>query len=260
VSVLLLDCDGVLADTERDGHLVAFNRMFTEFRLPVRWTEAEYGRRLAIGGGKERLRTLLTSEFSIEAGLPEGEEAQAETVAAWHRRKTEIFADMIDRGLIPARPGIARIVDDAVTAGWKLAVVSTSARESVAAVVHHVLARHEAAVAIFAGDLVAAKKPAPDIYVEALRALGADPRDAIAIEDSRNGLRAAAGAGLQCLVTVSSYTRGEEFDEAALVVSDLGDPGCPPIEVLAHRGVPAPTGYVGLDDLAACIVAGQGVA
>lgn len=68
------------------------------------------------------------------------------------------------------------------------------------------------------------KKPAPDIYFLAVRRLSADPRDCLVIEDSRNGLVAASGAGLPCLVTTTGYTGGENFADAVLVLSSLGDP------------------------------------
>src|SRR5665213_684988 len=91
MSALVFDCDGVLADTERYGHLPAFNQMFAEFGLPVHWSEDEYAIKLLIGGGKERLASLLTPDFVAEAGLPADQAGQAQAVAAWHRRKTEIY-------------------------------------------------------------------------------------------------------------------------------------------------------------------------
>ena len=104
-------------------------------------------------------------------------------------------------------------------------------------------------IPVFAGDVVPAKKPDPAIYLLAVDRLGLDPADTLVVEDSRNGLLAATGAGLPCLVTVNGYTRDEDFDEAVLVVSELGDPDRPPIEVLANRGAARPGDYVTLDDL-----------
>ena len=62
----------------------------------------------------------------------------------------------------------------------------------------------------------------------------------LVIEDSRNGLLAAVGAGLRCLVTVNGYTRDEAMDESILVVSSLGDPDGEASEVLANRGTARP--------------------
>ena len=117
---------------------------------------------------------------------------------------------------------------------------------------HAVGAETASRVTIFAGDIVPAKKPDPAIYLLTVERLGLDPNDILVVEDSRNGLLAADRAGLSCLVTVSGYTRDEGFDEAVLVVSEIGDPGRPPIEVIANRGPARPGDYLTLDDLGAC--------
>ena len=124
-TALVFDCDGVLADTERYGHLPAFNQTFEEFGLPVVWSEEEYGQKLLIGGGKERMASLLTPEFVAAARLPVDLEGQQEAVAAWHRRKTEIYTEMVEAGKLPGRPGVRRVVEEAREAGWALAVAST---------------------------------------------------------------------------------------------------------------------------------------
>jgi len=254
VSALIFDCDGVLSDTEREGHLPAFNQTFREFGLPVQWSEAEYGERLRIGGGKERMASLLTEEFVAAAGLPRERAAQLAEVARWHKRKTEIYTAMVADGRLPPRPGITRLIGEALDAGWTLAVASTSAQASVAAILNCAAGPRNAArfAAVLAGDVVARKKPAPDIYQLALERLGVAPAEALVVEDSRNGLQAATAAGLRCVVTVSSYTRAENFDEAALVVSDFGEPGGT-IEVLANRSRARPAGWIRLADLAACL-------
>jgi HAD superfamily hydrolase (TIGR01509 family) len=241
VPALIFDCDGVLADTERDGHRPAFNQAFAEAGLDVVWDEAEYARRLQIGGGKERIASLF-------------DDAQERTdqILALHKRKTALYKEMVRAGKLPARPGIARIVDEAIAAGWTLAVASTSAEESVRAVLEHAVGEANAArFAVFAGDIVPAKKPDPAIYVLAVEQLGIAPAEAIVIEDSRNGLLAAVRAGLRCVVTVSGYTAEEDMSEAVLVVSSLGDPG-EPARVLANRGAARPEALVTLADLDIC--------
>jgi HAD superfamily hydrolase (TIGR01509 family) len=257
---LIFDCDGVLADTERYGHLPAFNRTFEEFGLPVRWSAEEYARKVLIGGGKERMRSLLTPEFVAAAGLPAQPEGQDAAVAAWHRRKTEIYTSMVHNGQLPGRPGVRRVIAAAAGAGWRLAVASTSAEVSVRAVLGHVAGPELAAgFAVFAGDVVPAKKPAPDIYRLAVRELAADAGRTVVVEDSRNGLLAASGAGLPALITVNGYTAGEDFTGAALVVTSLGDPG-EPARVIANRTAASPGDLVDLTDLVACIEAGPAVA
>jgi HAD superfamily hydrolase (TIGR01509 family) len=239
---LIFDCDGVLADTERDGHRPAFNQAFAEAGMDVHWSEAEYGERLRIGGGKERIASLFDDP-----------EVERERILALHKRKTAIYKEIVRAGKLPGRPGVARIVGEASAAGWDLAVASTSAEESVRAVLEHVVGEETAArFAVFAGDVVPAKKPDPAIYTLTLRELGVERADAIVVEDSRNGLLAAVGAGLRCVVTLSSYTGAEDMSEALLVVSSLGDPG-DPARVIANRSAARPGDHVTIADLEACL-------
>jgi HAD superfamily hydrolase (TIGR01509 family) len=255
VPALIFDCDGVLADTERYGHLPAFNATFAEFALPVHWTDEDYAKKVLIGGGKERLASLLTPEFVKATGISDDPAEQRASVASWHRRKTELYTAMVEEGALPARPGVARIVGEAHHAGWQLAVASTSAEPSVRAVLEHVVGHRMAAhFAVFAGDIVAAKKPAPDIYELALRELGVGADESIVVEDSGNGLRAALAAGIRTIVTVSDYTRHEDFDGAAFVASSLGSPEID-TEVIASESGVRPHGVVRLSDLEAVLAA-----
>lgn len=262
MTALVLDCDGVLADTERYGHLPAFNATFERFGLPVRWSEDEYAQKLRIGGGKERMASLFAdADFVSQARVPEDGDARAELLAEWHRTKTAEFTRLVQSGAIPARPGIRRTIHAALADGWTVAVASTSAEASVRAVLEHAAGAEAAAVVhVFAGDMVPAKKPDPAIYLLAVERLGLDPTDTVVVEDSRNGLLAATAAGLPCVVTVNGYTRDENFDEAVLVVSELGDPGRPPIEVLANRGTARPGDFIALGDLRACLLSGRDAA
>jgi HAD superfamily hydrolase (TIGR01509 family) len=259
MTALVFDCDGVLADTERHGHLPAFNATFEEHGLPVRWSEDDYAELLKIGGGKERMATLFRDpELVRRAGLPEAEDEQAQVLAQWHKSKTAHFKAMVRDGRIPARPGVARVIGAALQAGWTVAVASTSAEESVRAVLAHAVGEATAeGIPVFAGDVVPAKKPDPAIYELTVRTLGLDKHDTLVVEDSRNGLLAATGAGLACLVTVNGYTEHERFDEAVLVVSELGDPGRTAVRVLADRGSVAPGEQVELRDLEACLRGGR---
>jgi dihydroxyacetone kinase phosphoprotein-dependent L subunit len=246
----VLDCDGVLADTERYGHLVAFNQMFAEFGLPVGWSVADYQEKVRIGGGKERLASLLTPEFVAAAGLPADAAGQQAAVAAWHRRKTAIYAELVAAGAVPPRPGIARILAEALAAGWLVAVASTSAEPSVRVTLERAVGAASAReVTVFAGDIVPRKKPAPDIYLLAVDSLGVSADSVVVVEDSRNGLLAAAGADLTCMITVNDFTAAEDFSEAALVVSSLGDPGGEPTTVLANRSRATPGAWITLADL-----------
>jgi len=250
---LIFDCDGVLADTERDGHLPAFNQTFCEFGLPVQWSEAEYGVKLKIGGGKERMASMLTPEFVAQAGLPTDPHEQKQLISDMHRRKSAIYKEMVIAGRLPGRPGVRRVVTEMADASWALAVASTSADESVRAVLEHVVGPELASrFLVLAGDIVPKKKPAPDIYLLTLKKLGISPEEGVVVEDSRNGLEAAHSADLRCLVTLNSYTWDEDMAEALLVVSDLGEPDAP-IKILANRSKARPGVYITRDDLEALL-------
>ncbi len=255
MSTLIFDCDGVLADTERYGHLPAFNQTFRELGLPVQWSEEEYGVKLLIAGGKERMASLLTPEFARANGLPQDPEGQAAELARWHKRKTQIYTDMVVAGKLPPRPGIRRIIAEAQDAGWTLAVASTSAEASVRAILAYAAGTDRAARfdLVLAGDVVAHKKPAPDIYLLALERLGVPPSDVLVIEDSNNGIVSAAAAGLRSLMTVNGYTEEEDNSDAILVVTSLGEPGGERTRVIANRSVARPGEYITLADLEACL-------
>ena len=241
---LIFDCDGVLADTEVDGHLRAFNEMFTQLGVPVQWSLEDYAQKVRIGGGKERLASLFSDPVADQLGV--AEEDHEATVALWHRAKTEIYTRLVADGLMPARPGIARIIAEAHAAGWTLAMASTSAEASVRAVLEHAVGPQQAAAfRIFAGDAVKNKKPAPDIYLLALDQLGIDANAAVVVEDSENWMRAAHAAGLRTIVTTSTLTHNENFEGASLVVDCLGSTATgvslqvasDPLEIAPHAEV-----------------------
>lgn len=228
MKALILDCDGVLADTERDGHRVAFNRVFAENKVAFQWTDETYRQALQVGGGKERLRALLSREFLEQHELTNGIELET-LIATWHRRKTELYVELLDSGAIEARSGVRRLSREALRQGWLLAVASTSAHESVRAVLNKVMGADLAGhFTVCAGDDVQLKKPAPDIYLLALNRLGVKAGDAVVVEDSAIGVQAALTAGITAVIaTPSTYTIHEDLSAAAVVVSELGDPGQP---------------------------------
>src|SRR6478735_4099252 len=222
IKALIFDCDGVLVDTERDAHRVGFNLAFREMGVDAEWSVELYGRLLLVAGGKERMRAYFD-----EFGWPEDadtDEAKDALILALHLKKTEITAGLVAEGGLPLRPGIARIVDEAINANVKLGVCTTSNAKFIDAVLDLFGPERKAKFDfVHAGDVVAKKKPAPDIYLLALETLGYLPNECMVIEDSRNGLLAAKGAGLPTLITVSTYTVDEDFSEADRVVPELGD-------------------------------------
>ena len=218
LKAIIYDCDGVLVDTERDGHRAAFNRAFAEIGLPYRWSVEAYHELLQIAGGKERM-----IHFFDRVGWPSGD--RDAFIQALHRRKTELFMQIIESGELPLRPGVARLVDEAIAAGVTLAVCSTSNERAVNLIVEKLLGaeRRRHFAAILAGDVVSKKKPDPEIYNLALQTLCLKPQECVVIEDSRVGLLAAKAAGLTCVVTTNGYTQREVMTGADWVVSELGE-------------------------------------
>lgn len=225
LKALLFDVDGTLADTERDGHRVAFNRAFADAGLDWHWSEDLYGALLAVTGGKERIRYYLDA-FNDKFARPSDLDG---FVAALHRAKTDHYTRMLGEGLIPLRPGVRRLIAEARAAGLRLAVATTTTPANVRALLEHALDPQAMSWfdAIAAGDVVPAKKPAPDIYFHAIDLLGVRPEECVAFEDSHNGVLAARGAGLRTIVAVNGYTRDESFDGAAIVLDHWGEPDLP---------------------------------
>jgi HAD superfamily hydrolase (TIGR01509 family) len=222
----LFDVDGTLADTERDGHRPAFNAAFAEAGLDWEWDVALYGELLAVTGGKERIR------YYLDRWRPDwrGPAELTAFIADLHRSKTRHFVALLREGRIPLRPGVLRLLCEARGAGVRLGIATTTTPENVTALLEScpepgLVDWFEV---IAAGDIVPGKKPAPDIYLWALDRLGLSPQACIAFEDSDNGVRSALGSGLDAIVvTESTYTAGQDFSGARLVLDHLGDPGRP---------------------------------
>jgi HAD superfamily hydrolase (TIGR01509 family) len=225
LKALLFDVDGTLADTERDGHRPAFNAAFREYGLDWDWDVELYGKLLAVTGGKERMK-FYVDKFRTDYVKPADFDA---LVIDLHKAKTRHYTRMLAEGGIPLRPGVRRLLEEARAAGLTLGVATTTTPENVTALLQHSLAADgpDWFTVIAAGDIVPAKKPAPDIYVWAMDQLGLQPEECLAFEDSRNGILSTQGANLKTVVTVNDYTREDDFTGAVAVLTDLGEPGAP---------------------------------
>lgn len=220
MEALIFDCDGVLVDTERDGHRIAFNMAFAHKGINVVWSIEEYKELLKVAGGKERMKYYFN-----ENGWPGQFDDHEGLIISLHKQKTQLFMQLIESGALPLRPGIKRIVDEAISQNLKLAVCSTSNEKSVRLIVDLLLGKQRRGnfQAILAGDIVTRKKPDPEIYNLCIETLNINPRECMVIEDSRNGLMAAKAANFNCLITTNGYTADEDFTEADLVVNELGN-------------------------------------
>lgn len=232
--VVLLDVDGTLVDSERHGHRVAFNEAFAKLGLPYHWDEERYGELLGITGGRRRL-----SHYLREQGHPD-EEAQ-ELAARLHAEKTDLFVDAAKRGAVPARPGVTRLLDELAADRLRVGVVTTGSREWVEPLLGSLFGL-ERFVLLLTGDEIEDRKPSPAIYHAALDAFGVAAGEAVAVEDSRNGLEAALAAGVPCVMVVNDYTRGEDTTGAELVVDGFGDGQ--PAQVLAGDAAAVPGGRI----------------
>jgi len=221
MKALIFDCDGVLVDTERDGHRVAFNRTFAKMGYDVEWSVEVYGELLNISGGKERMK-----HYFNQKGWPARVSDKDQLILDLHKAKTDTFMAIIESGELELRPGVARLVDEAIAnSEIILAICSTSNERSVNLIAGKLLGAERKAEfkAILAGDVVSKKKPDPEIYNLVVERLRVKPAECVVVEDTRNGLLAAKAAGMKCVITTNGYTEKEDFGEADLVVSELGD-------------------------------------
>ena len=213
LEALIFDVDGTLAETE-ELHRRAFNDCFAAHGLFWHWTQHDYRRLLKITGGKERIAAHI-AEIGSDPALV--------NVPALHAAKTALYTALMAERAITLRHGVQALIDEAQAKGIVLAIATTTSRPNVEALSQAIwgCAADSIFAVIASGDEVAAKKPAPDVYTLALQQLGLRPENAVALEDSRNGVLSARAAGLQVVVTPSAYTQDENFDGALAVLPGL---------------------------------------
>jgi HAD superfamily hydrolase (TIGR01509 family) len=215
LAALLWDVDGTLAETERDGHRVAFNRAFEACGLPWRWDERYYGPLLRVSGGFERLMRDMTSRSDAPASLSE----RAALARAVHAKKNAYYAELVFSGAIPLRQGVMALMKECRHQALAMGITTTTSRANVDALlsVHLGPRWREWFAVVVCGEDVERKKPDPQVYASAVAALGLSPQQALAIEDSPDGAAAASSAGVPVIVARSSYFAGTPI-AAALAV------------------------------------------
>jgi len=222
LAAVIFDVDGTLADTEKDGHRVAFNQAFEQAKLDWDWTVDIYGELLKVTGGKERIKHYLAhflTDFQVQGDLDE-------FVAGLHQQKTHFYKKLLSEGKIPLRTGVKRLLDELREKNIRLAIATTTTPVNVEYLISNALSKEalDWFEVIAAGDIVPAKKPAPDIFSYAMQKMGLEPDACIAFEDSRNGFLSARDSGIKdIVVTINGYTKNDDFTGASLVVDDLGD-------------------------------------
>jgi HAD superfamily hydrolase (TIGR01509 family) len=218
-AALIFDVDGTLAETE-ELHRQAFNHAFVRHGLGWQWDQAVYKDLLRVTGGKERIRAYH-ARLGIAPPLPDGD------IAELHRIKTAHYAELVETGCCPLRPGVTNLLIAAKVRGQRLAIATTTSHGNIDALLSRALGKRWAADfdAIAAGDDVRHKKPAPDVYFEILARLKLNASDCVAIEDSANGLIAASRANIPVLITRSMFFRDDDFSQARVVLDDLSGLG-----------------------------------
>lgn len=216
-AALIWDVDGTLAETEDEGHRIAFNLAFEEVGLPWRWDRALYAELLAVTGGKERLLAYwqrLDPAAAVASDAPS-------LVKRLHERKTAHYLALLDGGAIRLRPGVEAWLRAAQAAGLRQAIATTTTLDNVLRLLDVTLGAdgHALFEVIGAGDVVAAKKPAPDIYHWVLARLALPAQACLAVEDSPPGVAAAQAAGVPVWLVRSRYTGSAAFSGA--LVADV---------------------------------------
>lgn len=244
VRALVFDVDGTLADTERDGHRIAFNLAFRDAGHPWHWDEADYGRRLQIAGGRERLLAFLAEVMPETDAHDATREALAHSL---HASKTRHYVKLVEAGGIRLRPGIARLIEQAREAGLTLAIATTTSRANVDALLTSAMGpdAERMFACIACAEDAPRKKPDPQVYQFVVDALGLAPEACVAVEDSTNGVRAARAAGLPVLVYRNDYTGDQDFPGAFAVVDTLDDFDLGQLSTLATADLAATGATVG---------------
>jgi len=229
LQAVIFDVDGTLAHTERDGHRVAFNRAFEELGFSDRWDADLYGELVKVTGGGNRIAHYFTSYKGLDAADAEHLAAKIQPV------KTRLFVEVAGSGSIPPRPGLVAFLVDLFKAQLRLAIATTGSRAWVIPLVEGVskVAGLPEFEAIVTGNDVERLKPFPDAYQVALERLSLESAQVVAIEDSKNGVRAAKSAGCLCLAVKGEYADPSELEAADLVVDDYGEQGAP-LKVLTN--------------------------
>ena len=206
MKTLLLGSIGVLAETSA-MQWRAYNQALAAHDTGIYWNLATYCQLLRNPGGLKRLEAQ---------GLP------LDLARQVHQDKQRIFAEMLAAGDITLRPGIAALLKDCRAAGIDVGIITTTTQPTLDAIMKalsHSLSRNSFVLTTTRED-VKAVKPAPDIYLHALKTLSRQPEDVLVIEDTPANAGAARQAGLGCVLLPGEFATvdtGPDVGKAALL-------------------------------------------
>lgn len=242
LAAILWDVDGTLAETERDGHRVAFNLAFEKLALPWRWSIERYGELLHVAGGRER----LIADLETQPGAPDDPGEREALATEVHRLKNSYYADLVRERAISLRPGVAEMFDECESRGVPMGITTTTSRSNLDALMTVNLGPGWQArfAAIVNGEDVARKKPDPEVYEKAVTGMNVSRDKAVAVEDTPDGVAAARDAGVPVIVARSSYFSDVAIDGAIAI-----GPGLESRAGWVPRAA-GDTGRVTLDDIA----------
>lgn len=224
IQALIFDVDGTVAETA-DIHRAAFNRAFEEHGLNWHWDREIYSQLAPVEFSLPKLR--LFSVASRRSG--QGEGANHADLAKIATHKSKIYCQFLREGAAHLRPGVARLMKEALHEGFVLGAVSTSTRVETQALLTAVLGFHNLSwiSSLKTAEDAALHAAERSLYRAVLNDLGIMGHRAIAIDDSANGATAATDNGIAVLATPSMYTSSNRFENAVLTLSDLGQPAEP---------------------------------
>lgn len=205
IRALVFDFDGLILDTEEPVY-----RSWLEV-YQAHGEELPFERWIQIVGS-------TTAGFHPQHHLEErlGRPLPKEVLDRRVGRRTEMILAQA------ALPGVARHLEEAIAMGLKLGVASSSTNDWVRGHLAR-LGILESFDCIRCRDDVTNAKPEPDLYISVLECLGVRASEAIAIEDSPNGVLAAKRAGLRCVAIPNSITAGLDLGQADLILGSLAE-------------------------------------
>lgn len=206
VRALLLDFDGTMVDTESVDWR-SWEEVFAQHGVEV--PRERFLLRIGTLNGPDEL-----DELDALLDAPVDREV---VQAARRKRERELVAAE------PLRPGVGRLLEEAAELGLEVAIVSSSSRDWVQSHLERLAIEHHVAFVHCADGDRDRCKPSPILYLEALAQLGVGTDEAIALEDSTNGIAAAKAAGIFTVAFPNPVTSGSDLSAADVVVHSLED-------------------------------------